>query len=151
MRARRGSGLPARGRGVHPDAEAGGPGARNGPLTRGLAPRPCSSPPRKTSSAATHETTLRTVSLADLQAIFGSAPSCLGAEAGYTEAGYTSGTTSARSTVVAKATTPTAASSGVHVLSVSTSLSPPILAKIQKPESFIHEPTSDPLAMAVAR
>ena len=135
-------------------------------MTRGLAPRPCSSPPRKTSSAATHETTLRTVSLADLQAIFGSAPSCLGAEAGYTEAGYTeagyteagyteagytSGTTSARSTVVAKATTPTAASSGVHVLSVSTSLSPPILAKIQKPESFIHEPTSDPLAMAVAR
>ena len=45
---------------------------------------------------------------------------------------------------------PTDASTGVHDLSVSTSDTPPIFENSQKPLSFIHVPTSDPLAMAVA-
>jgi hypothetical protein len=39
----------------------------------------------------------------------------------------------------------------VHDFNASTSVSPLILAKIQKPLSFIHDPTSDPPPMAVAR
>ena len=53
--------------------------------------------------------------------------------------------------VIAKAAIPKIAKSGVHVRNVSFSVRPPILAKIQKPESFIHEPTRLPQPTARAR
>ena len=63
----------------------------------------------------------------------------------------TSGRNFASSKVVPRLTLPRTISSGVHVLSASVSVKPLILAKIQKPESFIHEPMSEPAPMAVAR
>src|SRR5690606_30216983 len=64
---------------------------------------------------------------------------------------HASGKASTSSTVIAMLTQPISASSSVQVLSVCASLSPPMRAKIQNPLSFIHEPTSEPLPMAVAR
>ena len=46
---------------------------------------------------------------------------------------------------------PTTANNGVHDRSVSTSVTPPILLKTQKPASFIHEPMSEPAEIAVPR
>src|SRR2546421_11643680 len=63
---------------------------------------------------------------------------------------YRSGTSSASTTVVTMAVTPTTASTGVHDLRVSSSVTPPIFENSQNPLSFIHVPTSDPLAIAVA-
>ena len=62
-----------------------------------------------------------------------------------------SGSTPARITMRTNATVPTMASVGVHDLSVCTSVSPPIFAKIQNPESFIHDPTSEPAPIAATR
>ena len=63
---------------------------------------------------------------------------------------YRNGTSSASTTVVTMLVMPTDASTGVHDLKVSSSDTPPIFENSQKPLSFIHVPTSDPLAMAVA-
>src|SRR2546425_117096 len=63
---------------------------------------------------------------------------------------YRSGTRSASATVVTMPVMPTSASRGVHDFRVSTSVTPPIFENSQNPLSFIHVPTSDPLAIAVA-
>src|SRR2546429_6330428 len=63
---------------------------------------------------------------------------------------YRSGTSSASTMVVTMAVRPTIASTGVHDFRVSTSVTPPIFENSQNPLSFIHVPTSDPLAIAVA-
>src|SRR2546430_6512416 len=63
---------------------------------------------------------------------------------------YRSGTSNASTTVVTILVRPTTASTGVQDLKVSSSVTPPIFENSQKPLSFIHDPTSDPLAIAVA-
>src|SRR5207247_770035 len=63
---------------------------------------------------------------------------------------YRSGTSKASTTVVTMLVMPTTASTGVHDLKVSSSVTPPIFENSQNPLSFIHVPTSDPLAIAVA-
>src|SRR6185312_5324432 len=62
-----------------------------------------------------------------------------------------SGKTSDIAMVTSMAVVPTIASNGVHDRSVSTSVTPPILLKTQKPASFIQEPTSAPDEIAAAR
>jgi len=52
--------------------------------------------------------------------------------------------------VITMLVTPTAARTGVHDFTVSSSVTPPIFENSQNPLSFIHDPTSDPLAIAVA-
>ena len=64
---------------------------------------------------------------------------------------YPIGITNANTTVVIIAVIPTIAASGVHDLSVSTSVNMPIFAIIQNPLSFIQEPTIEPLPIASAR
>ena len=64
---------------------------------------------------------------------------------------HCSGKQLAMRTVIAMAVAPSIAKRGVQVRSVSISDSPPIREKIQKPLSFIHEPTKEPLPIAVAR
>jgi hypothetical protein len=61
------------------------------------------------------------------------------------------GITAASSNVISPDVRPRMISVIVQVLSASTSVSTPIFAKIQKPESFIHEPTSEPDPIASAR
>lgn len=62
-----------------------------------------------------------------------------------------SGITVAKATVTPKLTVPRTINMIVHDRSASTSVRPLILAKIQKPLSFIHEPINDPPPIAVAR
>jgi hypothetical protein len=57
----------------------------------------------------------------------------------------------ASTTAIRKLAVPSTTSIIDHDLSASTSVKPPILAKIQKPLSFIHEPTSEPAPIAMAR
>lgn len=63
----------------------------------------------------------------------------------------TNGSRTAISIVTARLTLPSTSSMALQDLSVSISVSPPILATIQKPLSFIHDPTSEPPPIAVAR
>ncbi len=61
------------------------------------------------------------------------------------------GRTRLRMTLMRKVTRPRMQSSGVHDLRASASVRPLILAKIQKPLSFIHDPIRPPPPIAVAR
>src|SRR5437773_405531 len=62
---------------------------------------------------------------------------------------YRRGTSSASTIVVTMLVTPTTPSTGVHDLRVSISVTPPIFENSQNPLSFIHVPTSDPLAAMI--
>lgn len=64
---------------------------------------------------------------------------------------HASGRATARARLTAKLTIASTTSRMVQVFSASISVSPPILAKIQKPLSFIHEPTREPAPIEVAR
>ena len=64
---------------------------------------------------------------------------------------YNNGNTFDSNTVMAKLTILSVASIGVQVRRLSDSVKRPILVKIQKPESFIQLPMSEPAPMAVAR
>ncbi len=64
---------------------------------------------------------------------------------------YNNGISRAASSVKPIAVTPNRTSRMVHVFRASISVRLPIRAKIQKPLSFIQEPTSEPAPMAVAR